>query len=166
MTTFLPHSSCYLELKTPIAAVRRSEVLQSIKSAPHESPLPDILVADALNEPSIVQMVKSTKVLINAVGPFRFYGEVVVKNCAEFGTDYVDITGEPEFAESMFLKYDDLAGKHGATIVSCCGFDSIPAELGTLFVKKLFWEEGGECTQVELVHCMEYDEKFGISANL
>jgi short subunit dehydrogenase-like uncharacterized protein len=32
---------------------------------------------------------------MSAVGPYRFYGEPVVKACAEAGTDYLDLCGEP-----------------------------------------------------------------------
>ena len=50
-------------------------------------------------------------ILLNCVGPYRFYGEQVVKACVEAGTHYLDITGEPEFIERMQLKYHDDAAK-------------------------------------------------------
>ncbi|KAI9016108.1 hypothetical protein DFJ74DRAFT_679499 [Hyaloraphidium curvatum] len=110
-------------------------------------------------------MCRSARVVINCVGPFRFYGEVVVRFCAQHGSDHVDITGEPEFVETMYLRYHRAARKSGATISSCCGFDSIPAELGTVFVKRAFAAEGATATQVEMFHRVLYDERFGLTAN-
>jgi short subunit dehydrogenase-like uncharacterized protein len=72
-------------------------------------------------------------VLITTVGPYIKYGEGVVAACAGAGTDYVDLTGEPEFVDRMWLRYNALAEQTGARIVHCCGFDSIPYDLGTLF---------------------------------
>jgi short subunit dehydrogenase-like uncharacterized protein len=72
-------------------------------------------------------------VVITTVGPYIRYGEPLVAACAEHGTDYVDLTGEPEFADRMYVKYDARARQTGARIVHACGFDSIPHDLGVLF---------------------------------
>ncbi len=71
--------------------------------------------------------------LISTVGPYIKYGEGVVAACAAAGTDYVDLTGEPEFVDLMWLRYHDQAQQTGARLVHCCGFDSIPYDLGALF---------------------------------
>jgi hypothetical protein len=63
---------------------------------------------------------------------------MVVRACVEAGTHYVDVTGEPEFMERMVLKYDDEAKAKGVVIVSACGFDSIPADIGYVQTLKLF----------------------------
>jgi short subunit dehydrogenase-like uncharacterized protein len=57
----------------------------------------------------------------------------VVAACAAAGTDYVDLTGEPEFVDRMWLAYHDQAVRSGARLVHSCGFDSIPHDLGVLF---------------------------------
>jgi short subunit dehydrogenase-like uncharacterized protein len=72
-------------------------------------------------------------VVITTVGPYVTYGEQLVRACAETGTDYTDLTGEPEFVDRMFVKYNELAESTGARLVHACGFDSIPHDLGTLF---------------------------------
>ncbi|KAH7352557.1 hypothetical protein KP509_19G051700 [Ceratopteris richardii] len=77
-------------------------------------------------------MCKRTKLVLNCVGPFRLYGEPVVSACVEAGTDYLDITGEPEFMERMELRYHEAAREKGCLIVSACGYDSIPAEIGLI----------------------------------
>src|SRR3546814_9325764 len=66
-------------------------------------------------------------------GPYIVHGGPVVAACAAAGTDYVDLTGEPEFVDAMWLRHHDRARDSGARIVHCCGFDSIPHDLGCLF---------------------------------
>jgi saccharopine dehydrogenase (NAD+, L-glutamate forming) len=58
------------------------------------------------------------------------YGGPLVAACADAGTDYVDLTGEPEFVDQMYLEHHDRAVATGARIVHACGFDSIPHDLG------------------------------------
>lgn len=92
-----------------------------------------LLEADVNDEASIEAVAKSAHVVITTVGPYIKYGEPLVKACAEAGTDYVDLTGEPEFVDAMWLKYHETARKSGARIVHACGFDSIPHDLGAYF---------------------------------
>lgn len=75
---------------------------------------------------------------MNCVGPYRLYGEPVVKACIEAGTHQVDVTGEPQYMERMALEYNDQAKEKGAFIVSACGFDSIPADMGVVYLEKRF----------------------------
>lgn len=92
-----------------------------------------MLEADVQDPASLQRLAQSTRVLITTVGPYIKYGEGVVAACAAAGTDYVDLTGEPEFVDRMWLRYHDQAQKTAARIVHCCGFDSIPHDLGVLF---------------------------------
>jgi short subunit dehydrogenase-like uncharacterized protein len=93
----------------------------------------DLLQADAGDAGSIRRVAESTRVVITTVGPYIFHGEPLVAACARAGTDYVDLTGEPEFVDLMWLRYHAQAQQSGARIVHCCGFDSIPYDLGALF---------------------------------
>lgn len=99
---------------------------------------------------SIHEALKPFKVLINCVGPFRFYGEEVVKACIKQQTNYVDICGETEFIEEMYAKYGDEAVAAKVSIVLGCGYDSVPADLGNLYAKMQFEKEGSLCTQSEM----------------
>jgi short subunit dehydrogenase-like uncharacterized protein len=92
-----------------------------------------LIEADSQDAASLQRMVQSTRVIISTVGPYLTHGEPLVAACAEAGTDYVDLTGEPEFVDRMWLRYDDRARASGAHIVNCCGFDSIPHDLGAYF---------------------------------
>jgi short subunit dehydrogenase-like uncharacterized protein len=89
--------------------------------------------ADAGDPESLRSLAESTKVLITTVGPYINYGEPVVAACAAAATDYVDLTGEPEFVDLMWLRYHEQAERTGARLVHSCGFDSIPHDLGALF---------------------------------
>lgn len=90
-------------------------------------------IADVGDPASLQAVAESTKVVITTVGPYIKYGEPLVAACAEAGTDYVDLTGEPEFVDRMWLKYHEQAKASGARIVNACGFDSIPHDLGAYF---------------------------------
>lgn len=92
----------------------------------------DTHVADSQDVDGLRQMAARTHVVINCAGPFAQYSSNVVAACAEFGTDYVDITGEISWVKEMREKYGKLAEKSGARIVSLCGFDSIPSDLAVL----------------------------------
>ncbi len=97
--------------------------------------IPDLplIVADVTDPASLRRVAGSAKVVISTVGPYTQYGEGLVAACAAAGTDYVDLTGEPEFVDLMWLRYHEQAERTGARIVHCCGFDSIPHDLGVLY---------------------------------
>jgi short subunit dehydrogenase-like uncharacterized protein len=92
-----------------------------------------LLEADVGDPESIRRVAESARVVITTVGPYINYGEPLVAACAAAGTDYVDLTGEPEFVDLMWLRYNDQAVASGARLVHSCGFDSIPYDLGALF---------------------------------
>jgi short subunit dehydrogenase-like uncharacterized protein len=92
-----------------------------------------LLEADVTDSDSFKRLAESTKVVISTVGPYIRYGEPLVAACAAAGTDYVDLTGEPEFVDLMWLRYHEQAERTGARLVHSCGFDSIPYDLGALF---------------------------------
>lgn len=91
------------------------------------------LEASVDDSASLARLAESTEVLITTVGPFIQYGEPVVRACVEQGTDYIDSTGEPNFVELVRARFADEAARRKLRLVSCCGFDSIPADLGVLF---------------------------------
>src|SRR3954471_7495874 len=95
-----------------------------------------LLQADVENPGSLRDMASAGSVVITTVGPYIKYGEPLVAACAEVGTDYVDLTGEPEFVDLMYVRHHEQAVESGARIVHCCGFDSIPHDLGAYFTVK------------------------------
>ncbi|XP_059216768.1 saccharopine dehydrogenase-like oxidoreductase [Stomoxys calcitrans] len=97
-----------------------------------------ITIASVENEQSLLEMAKRCRVLVNCCGPYRFYGEPVIRACLEAGTHHVDVSGETQFMESMQLKYHAQAQERNVYMISACGFDSIPAEMGIVYAEKNF----------------------------
>jgi len=95
-----------------------------------------LLIADAGDPESLRELAGRSRVVISTVGPYLHYGEPLVAACAEAGCDYVDLTGEPEFVDAMYLKYHARAVETGARLVHSCGFDSIPTDLGLLYTMR------------------------------
>jgi short subunit dehydrogenase-like uncharacterized protein len=94
---------------------------------------PGIVRADVDDPLTLRALAGSTRLVASTVGPFIEYGEPVVAACVDAGTDYIDITGEPEFVDRIWLAHHDRARRAGVRLVHCCGFDSIPADLGVWF---------------------------------
>ena len=94
---------------------------------------------DALNK-----ITCSTKCVLTTVGPYQLYGSDLVQSCANNGTDYVDLTGEPGWMYEMINLCKEQAEKSGSRIVFSCGFDSIPFDLGVYFLQKAFIEKNGK----------------------
>lgn len=97
--------------------------------------VPDLalLTADVDDVASMRAVAESARVVATTVGPYVLHGEPLVAACAAAGTDYLDLTGEPEFVDRMWLRYHVTAEASGARLVHCCGFDSIPHDLGAQF---------------------------------
>lgn len=122
------------ETRWAIAGRSRSklEAVRKEIGAPDALPL---AIADASDPASLAAMARSTKVVITTVGPYQLYGEPLVAACCEAGADYVDLCGEPAWMAAMIAKYDAKAKASGARIVFSCGFDSIPFDLGVVFIE-------------------------------
>jgi saccharopine dehydrogenase (NAD+, L-glutamate forming) len=92
-----------------------------------------LLSADASDPDSLRELARGTRVLASTVGPYVRYGEPLVAACADEGTDYVDLAGEPEFVDRCYLRYHQRAVDTQARLVHSCGFDSLPHDLGAYF---------------------------------
>jgi short subunit dehydrogenase-like uncharacterized protein len=114
--------------RAKLEAVR--ERLVAIDPALADLPL---LHADVTEPESVRAVAESARVVITTVGPYIEHGEPLVAACAEAGTDYVDLTGEPEFVDRMYVAHHARAVETGARIVHACGLDSIPHDLGAWF---------------------------------
>ena len=94
------------------------------------------IIVDSNDQHSIDEMVSQTKCVLTTVGPYQLYGEKIIKTCISSGTDYVDLCGEPGFMHKIISECSAEAKETGARIVFSCGFDSIPFDLGVLFVQE------------------------------
>ncbi|PCI75661.1 MAG: saccharopine dehydrogenase [SAR86 cluster bacterium] len=110
-----------------------------------------LIIADSSDEQTLHSMCEKTELVISTVGPYALYGELLVKTCCQLGTDYCDLTGEPQWIRRMIGLYEDDAKRSGARIVNCCGFDSIPSDLGVKFLQDHAQRHfGSYCDQVKL----------------
>lgn len=97
-----------------------------------------IIIADVADQNSLLEMAKQTKIIVNCCGPYDQYGEQVVKACIEAGTHHVDVSGETNYMEKMQLKYSEDARTQGVFVISACGVESIPADVGAVYLQKNF----------------------------
>ncbi|MEM9057187.1 MAG: saccharopine dehydrogenase NADP-binding domain-containing protein [Pseudomonadota bacterium] len=110
-----------------------------------------LIVADSHDRASLDALVSRTRVVCSTVGPFAKYGSALVAACVSHGTDYCDITGEVAWIRQMIDQHEREARQSGARIVHCCGFDSIPSDLGTFFVVNQMRDLHGQaCAEVKL----------------
>ncbi|MGW5367855.1 saccharopine dehydrogenase family protein [Streptomyces sp. NPDC004009] len=91
------------------------------------------LRADVREPATVRALAEHARVVASTVGPYLEYGEELVAACADTGTDYLDLTGEPEFVDLMYVRHDARARETGARLVHACGFDSVPHDLGVHF---------------------------------
>ncbi|WP_343578333.1 saccharopine dehydrogenase NADP-binding domain-containing protein [Acinetobacter sp.] len=124
------------QLRWAIAG-RSQQKLQEVKKglgALGES-LP-ILIADASNLAELNALCAQTRVVVSTVGPYALYGEPLIQACVNNGTDYCDLTGETQWIKKMIEKYESQAQQSGARIVHCCGFDSVPSDMGVYYLQQ------------------------------
>jgi len=139
------------ELKWAAAGRSRAKLGELRSSLGAKAGTLPLVVADAADEASLRKLCASTRVVVSTVGPYALYGESLVKSCAESGTDYCDLSGEVQWIRRMVQRYEATARKSGARIVHCCGFDSIPSDMGVHFLQRQAMKRlGAPCTRVKM----------------
>ena len=123
-------------------AGRNEEKVRRVAADIGEPELP-ILVGDSFDAPSLDSIASRAEVVITTVGPYAKYGAELVAACVRNGTDYCDLSGETQFVRAMIDTHHEEAQRTGARIVHCCGFDSIPSDLGALMVQDEFKRRHG-----------------------
>jgi len=103
-----------------------------------------LITADSHDRESLDAMVKRTRVVCTTVGPYALHGSELVAACCAHGTDYCDLSGEVPWMRKMIDKHAEAAKKSGARIVHCCGFDSIPSDMGVWFLQNAARERFGK----------------------
>ena len=148
---YLVNDSSEPDLKWAISGRSQLKLRELKSSLGKEAQAAPILVADSFDEIALKNLCARTNLIISTVGPYALYGETLVKVCAQSGTDYCDLTGEPQFIKRMISLYEDDAKNSGARIVNCCGFDSIPSDIGVKFLQKEAYKKfGTKCDKVRL----------------
>lgn len=150
VVAYLAETFSQEQLRWAIAG-RNHEKLKALIQHIPQAQAPDIVVADATNETQLSAMCQQTRVVVSTVGPFALYGENLVKSCVANGTDYCDITGEVHWVLQMISRYQTQAMESGARLFHCCGFDSIPSDLGVAFTQQAANDKYGKpCEQISM----------------
>lgn len=120
-----------------------------------------LIVVDATDAAGLAALCRDTRTVVSTVGPYALYGEPLVRACAENGTHYCDLTGEVQWIPRMIQRYQAAAEASGARLVHCCGFDSIPSDLGVFFLQQQARAAFGQPCQT--VHMRVKAAKGGLS---
>ncbi|GHA32408.1 saccharopine dehydrogenase family protein [Streptomyces purpurascens] len=114
-------------------AGRSAEKLERLRERLPDDAQVGVVRADVSDPASLRSLAEQARVVATTVGPYVMYGEELVAACADAGTDYLDLAGEPEFVDLMYVRHDARARETGARLVHAAGFDSIPHDLGVYF---------------------------------
>jgi len=122
------------EIRFALGGNSRSELEAVHRNLKADNRLP-LVTGDAFDTKFLDAMTKKAKVVVSTVGPYAKYGSPLVAACAANGTDYCDLAGEPQWMYKMIHSHQQAAQSSGARVVFACGFDSIPSDLGVLFLQ-------------------------------
>jgi short subunit dehydrogenase-like uncharacterized protein len=115
-----------------------------------------MVVADAQDAAALKALTSKARVVLSTAGPFALYGSALVAACVETGTHYVDITGETPWVRDMIDRHHDTAQRQGTRIVPCCGFDSVPSDIGAWLVVQAMRERHGQaCVELKASHSIK-----------
>ena len=124
-------------------AGRNLAKLELVRSKVADKTVP-LVVADSNDNESLKEMVKRAKVICTTVGPYAKYGSKLVSVCIENQTHYCDLAGEVQWIRRMIDKHHESAVANQTKIVNCCGFDSIPSDMGVYFIQKISKAKKGQ----------------------
>jgi short subunit dehydrogenase-like uncharacterized protein len=144
----------YLATSTSAAGIRWAlggrdrEKLEQVRAELPDADLP-LVVADVNDDTSLDAMTRSTRVLCTTAGPYARCGSSVVSACVRNRTHYCDLTGEVRWVRQMIDAHHEAARANGTRIVHCCGFDSIPSDLGVLMLHDAMQSRGRKLGRVD-----------------
>ncbi|OJJ14837.1 saccharopine dehydrogenase [marine bacterium AO1-C] len=116
-------------------AGRNKAKLEKIREELGNTDIP-LVVADSHNRESLEAMVEQTKVICTTVGPYALYGNLLLEVCVAHSVDYCDLTGEVQWMRRTIDAHHEKARENQVKIVHCCGFDSIPSDMGVFFLQQ------------------------------
>ena len=140
------------ELRWAIAG-RSKDKLDKLRDALDVSPDQlETVVADSFDQSSLQSLASRTRVVLTTVGPYALYGSALVEACVEAGTHYCDLAGEVQWIRKMIDQHQARAMDTGARIVHCCGFDSVPMDIGVWFLQDAAKQRHGQyCKSITML---------------
>jgi short subunit dehydrogenase-like uncharacterized protein len=110
-----------------------------------------VLIGDAMDRESLDDITRDAHVVATTVGPYTKYGSPLVEACIETQTDYCDLTGEVTWLRETVDRYHDEAVAAETRLIHSCGFDSVPADIGTLLAQTYAIDNiGAPCQTVRI----------------
>jgi len=91
---------------------------------------PEVRVADAADNASLLKAFGGMRAVISTVGPFRRWGLPVVTAAVDLGVHYVDTTGEQSFQMQVYESLHRRAISTGATAITGAAFEYTFSYLG------------------------------------
>jgi short subunit dehydrogenase-like uncharacterized protein len=126
-----------------------------------------LIVADAADDETLAALAAQTNVVLSTAGPFALYGSALVAACVQHGTHYCDITGETPWVRAMIDRHHEQAAADGTRLVPCCGFDSVPSDIGALLVADAVKRDSGQrCVRIKACHSIRGGLNGGTLASL
>ena len=111
----------------------------------------EAIVTDSADDAALATLAGRTRVVLTTVGPYALYGSKLVAACVNAGTHYCDLAGEVQWIRQMVDQHHERATETGARIVHCCGFDSIPMDMGAYFLQQeAMRRHGSYCGDIAL----------------
>ena len=123
-------------------AGRSESKLDAVKRQLNADNIPTV-VANSDSAEDMQRLAASTRVIISTVGPYAQHGTLLLEACAMEGTHYCDLTGEPQWMAAVYERVSSLAEESGARLIHCCGFDSIPSDLGVFVAQRAMMKKHG-----------------------
>ena len=112
----------------------------------------ELIVADSFDKEALNSLAARTRVVLTTVGPYALYGSDLVAACVDSGTHYCDLAGEVQWIRKMIDTHHERAKASGAKIVNCCGFDSVPMDIGVWFLQDAANEKyGSYCNSISML---------------
>ena len=133
------NGSIVCDIKWAVAGRNKQKIYENLQKLNNEVVFDfqaiKIIEADVEDSESLLNMTKQTRLIVNTVGPYRFFGYQVVEACVQTKTHHLDISYENEFIERCALKHHKQAQADNILIISSCGLDAIPDDLGVEMLK-------------------------------
>lgn len=139
------------DLKWAIAGRSQSKLEQVRERLGTTASELQLFVADSHDPEALAAMVARTRVVLTTVGPYALHGSELVAACVKAGTHYCDLAGEAQWVRKMIDTHHERAGQTGAKIVNCCGFDSVPMDIGVWALQEATKDKfGSYCSSISM----------------
>ena len=140
------------DLRWAIAGRNRQKLEELRAALGADAAALEIIESDSHDMESLMQLASRTSVVLTTVGPYALYGSELVEACVENGTHYCDLAGEVQWIRKMIDTHHERAQRTGARIVHCCGFDSVPMDMGVWFLQNTAKQRYGDyCKSITML---------------